>query len=597
MFSLTISVRKVLMILSNPTARLCLKLTYNSLIYELPTTYKVLKETQIPDPFNISLSDVDGTLKFEAFLIFLTKNSNVNEKLIGTYSINLNEVLEKDGKLIKSQWELNDETTEKIYQPKVSLLFMVEKKDDDGVSPTFNKNAAIFSTEDPFRLKNLSGPQPTPTPSSQSKISNDQNITESIEKSAKEEGNEELKVSIHNHLEKNKENSQSPYRQKYKPTFRQNNNLKRSVTPNPIVGTEQKSDFLRSLAVGYVALLRKRNKSQTPQKRGGGDDDYEEDEESNIDYNEENGNKNEENGQKNEYFKEEYEIIQNSENPMQKKEKAKKKANRQNNNSKNDHLSSPEEKETFFKIELYENENLKLQLENVGLGEALKNENSEIFNETNNKTEGFSEIKLLQTANQTIVDQILNKDNEIKNLKQKIAETYAKISAEQRKIDDCNGILSEFRKEFKKLKETPDYMRLLSKYQNLERKSIENESFGFCSELDAEIAKERELHERLQEIYQANIEENERSGDDLAQEMEVLKEKMKELGDVRDKMKKMLLAKDERVGELEKKEKVMNMLIVKGKETKARIVNSMFENRNAEIIELMDQNQKKMESV
>ena len=597
MFSLTISVRKVLMILSNPTARLCLKLTYDSLIYELPTTYKVLKETQIPDPFNISLSNADGTLKFEAFLMFLTKNSNFNEKLIGTFSIKLNEVLEKDGKLIKSQWELSDETTEKIYQPKISLLFMVEKKDDDGVSPTFNKNMAIFSTEEPSRLKNLSNPQPI-----QSKIENDATIETTKEN---EEGNEELKVSIHKHLEKNKENSQSPNRKKYKPTFRQNNNLKRSVTPNPIVGTEQKSDFLRSLAVGYVALLRKRNKSQTPQKRGGGDDDdYEEDEGSNIDYdddngrkNDDNGNKNEENGQRNEHLKEEYEIIQNSENPLQRKEKTKNKANRQNNNSNNNHLSSPEEKETFFKIELYENENVKLKLENTGLGEALKNENNEIFNETNNKIEGFSEIKLLQTANQTIVDQILNKDNEIKNLKQKIAETYAKISTEQRKIDNFNGILSEFRKELKKLKETPDCMRLLSKYQNLERKSIEHESFEFCSELDAEIAKERELHERLQEIYQANIEENERSSEDLAQDIEVLKEKMKELGDVRDKMKKMLLAKDERVGELEKKEKIMNTLIVKGKETKAKIVNSMFENRNAEIIELMDQNQKKMESV
>ena len=209
-------------------------------------------------------------MKFEAFLMFLTKNSNFNEKLIGTYSIKLNEVLEKDGKLIKSQWELSDETTEKIYQPKISLLFMVEKKDDDGVSPTFNKNMAIFSTEEPSRLKNLSNPQPI-----QSKIENDATIETTKEN---EEGNEELKVSIHKHLEKNKENSQSPNRKNDKPTFRQNNTLKRSVTPNPIVGTEQKSDFLRSLAVGYVALLRKRNKSQTPQKRGGGDDDDYEDE-------------------------------------------------------------------------------------------------------------------------------------------------------------------------------------------------------------------------------------------------------------------------------------------------------------------------------
>lgn len=514
-------------------------------------------------------------------MIFLTKNnSTVNEKLIGTYSINLNEVLEKDGRLIKSQWELNDEATEKIYQPKLSLLFMVEKKEDDSVSPTFNKNAAVFSTEDPFRLKNL--------PETQSKVETGQKSTETFEKN---EGNQELKVSIHKHLEKNRENSQSPYRPKSKPTFRQNNNLKRSVTPNPIVGTELRSDFLRSLAVGYVALLRKRNKSQTPQKRG---DDYEEydDDESNIDY-EDKERKNEENEVKNE----EFEIIQNNENLMQKREKAKKKANRQINKSEDTYLASPEEKETFFKIELYENENQKLKLENTGLGEALKNENSEIFNETNNKIEGFSEIKLLQTANQTIVDQILAKDNEIKALKLKIAETYAKISSEQRKIDDFNIKLSEFRREFKKLKETPDYMKLLSKYQTLERKSIEHESFEFCSEIDAEIAKERELHERLQEIYQANIEENERSSDDLAQEIEFLKEKMKELGDIRDKMKKMLLAKDERVGELEKKEKIMNMLIVKGKETKARIVNSMFENRNAEIIELMDQNQRKLESV
>ena len=155
-FSLILSIRKVHLIHSNPAARLCLKLTHNSQIYELPTTYKVLKETQIPDIFILNLINLEGTIKLDVYLIFATKMSNMNEKLIGTYSMNLKEIMEEDGQIIKSEWELNDENTEKIYQPKLFLGFTIEKKDEVGISPTFNKNTMAFPLENPFGcLRNL----------------------------------------------------------------------------------------------------------------------------------------------------------------------------------------------------------------------------------------------------------------------------------------------------------------------------------------------------------------------------------------------------------------------------------------------------------
>ena len=130
---------------------------------------------------------------------------------------------------------------------------------------------------------------------------------------------------------------------------------------------------------------------------------------------------------------------------------------------------------------------------------------------------------------------------------------------------------------------------MTQKYQSLEKSSIEYENYEFCHEIEGEIEKQMEIHKEMEDLYHANIEENEKSSEIQTNELEIIREKMRELGEIRDNMKKMLIAKDEKIGELEKTAKIVSLLIVKGREAKANIINSVFENRNCDIIVMLDQ--------
>lgn len=528
--TLTINFNKIQFIHSNPGARLQIVVFFQNLEKKIPLTYKPLKETFIGDvitfPFEGSRIKNEGEfMRIELFFI-ITNKGTVNNKLVGVFRINMNEVILSNGDFKNEVLSFSDEITEKIYQPKIYLRLSLEKSFNPPIenarSPTFKfQNESNFNE---LQLQQEQSPSPSPKP------------------------------------EKN-----------MKPK------LTRSITPTPSSFNVKKTT-VSSLAVGFVAML-KRNTSQSPIKRPQS------------------------------FLSKSALITRNEEKPDESYEVFENKSEilgGQGQSSNEEIHEKPkkalQQKEMSYEIENYTTENEKLAKENEKIIEKLKKMHAEVFDSMeskpynseslkkaleNKKEEGLElpEMLLLLNANENLAKQIEEKNESFLKLKKSLGEYFFLVTEKQKKIEENSHQVSQLRSELNELK-----------FQQIaNRKEMGNEEFDeYLKEYDEKIKEEREKNLKLEEIFLANQEENERLNETLCYEKELLKDQIREFSEERDLMRKALLEKDERMLDLERNMKLMNTLIVKIKEEKANIMNTLFETpEGGDIIVQINENSNK----
>ena len=688
---------KISLIHSNPAAKLLITLKNQSQSFQIPTLYKVLKETIVNESLIFACENLANPVIIDIFLIF--HKANMPHKLIGTYKIVLNDFYSDENKVFC----IIDEITEKIYQPKLTFKLNIVKPAqsiEPSYSPTFNKA--------------ISG--------------------EKVEK------NQEINKYLDSDI--NTKHNKAKYK------------IVRSVTPNPSTKSSARG-FLHSLAIGYVALLKNRTFSQSPgvspvrPERIKRDDDdisvdspdvlsksvilestknmlkieenYEKlkkfadleemlkDEENyenqrNFEKNQENeeileeiNENNDLNFQRKTDIKEKY--YENERNFQRKAEKDKKVLkDRPKKSNKSENLMEINEKELNFqefgendgnslnferkveKIEktkktiekalkteinpsisentfetdenlenlekraknqellenpIFENtnsteksfeiieniakskelpiklqflsqENQKLQQSNQSLMAMLRETHEELFTDPiedkifpenlkktlkNSPKRPFPAYQRLEKSNFLLKENIASKEAEIKAQKKLNADIFLQINQKQENMLKLGSKIGEMKKTLSSLKELKgpsENKRFLKERlkvwekEHMEMKDAYEKEMG---DLMNRLEKEREIHKELESIYLKSHEENERENDKVLIDRELLKEKFKELTNIRDLMKRALLNKDEKLIELEKMMKKMGLLLVKVKDEKAKIINMIFEKENTDVLD------------
>lgn len=561
---LTLYLHKVLLTHSHPGAKLLISLTLNSEKTLHFPTYKAQKEILIADSVSFPLEGLsieETLLKLEVFLIANNKGISLN-KLIGIYYMKLKSIYNREnGQIDENQRVLIDETTERTYQPKVFLHFNAESPEigveEGNCSPTFNTNP---QKEDILNTN--------PLYFEEKPFVNNGSIEVSIDN-----GNKGLSIEINHSFENDHSIEENDYKlNEFKPK------LTRSETPKPIKSPD--NSFINSLAIGYIALLKRRNYSQnlflSPQKKKAP---------LKLLYNGPLSSRNE------------------CDYNKQREEKTKKKGFSPNPSPQLDSFiqENIDPREINCQEEVYTKENEKIKENNENLINQLKNTHLELISTEvppfdiskssflDNKAKlslQNPEIVLLEKANLELKQALFAKNEAFILKKRELAEIFIEISSKQKAITQYNEEISLKKTEFGLLK-TPDPHKGLLQRKNLlqrELAKIEEDFKKSFLEYETKLSKEKVRYKGLEELFEANQEENELLNEVSTGEKELLKERLKELGVFRDSMRKNLLIKDERILELERNIKAMSLLIVKLKEEKARAINCIFENEMPEIL-------------
>lgn len=476
--SLTVNIEKIQFIHANPAAKLQVSISFLKYEQKLNSLYKPSKETSIGESIEFPLPELqtNQTVPLKIQLVLLKNKGNSIE--VGVYNKDLAQFVRDCAGYNEEKLCLTDDYTEKTYQPKVYLTLKLQKQ---GMleSPSFkiNKTTSEFAE---FYPKNNEKPE------------------DFAENDEKTKGN----------LEKNKAK------------------LTRSTTPKPFPSKNR--SFVNGLAVGFVALLKKRTASQSPLKKQGD-------------------------------FLSKSAIVFGNEESFEIFEDKREEKSKNSKNSAEIHDKNEKEQVIFVEIETYNEENEKLRKENEQLVAILKEKHQE--------TLVLPEMKAIFDANERLMKEIEEKNAKISEEKKKLATIFKEISDKQSKIQEINDLINSLKSESKKL--------------NISISTDKKPSFSSFptnfSDIDSGLTEEREKHEKFQEIFHANQEENERLNENLCYEREVYKEKIRENREERDLMRRELLKKDEKMMELERNTKLLNLLIVKIKEQKANIMNSLFE--------------------
>ncbi len=551
--NLSIYFTKVVLIHANPSARLSIGITLNSSSFYTNSSYKACKETRIADILTFPFNFNEKTMKIQIFLLF-----NREKKIIGNFTINFSDFFDLEGEIDINEKIFSDENTEKTYQPKLFFHLFIEKAqknvEEDSISPKFNYQAENTKKKPIFRENN----------------------------DEKFKGEFTIKTEDFS---------------KKKPLKRLKNdkyNTKRSITPNPTKG------FIYSLAIGYVALLRNKNISN-----------YKENLSKSVVLNKNSGISDEFCIKKQENS---FEIVEENrvitDKNVKKIEKVKKSTNIERNFNENQGICEEkqmdneeiEEKELQMKLGVFERENEKLKENNAKLVELLKKTHNELFFEEKPEESGgfqrkktekrpFPELLKLETANFRLKEAVIIKENEKKLKKKEISAIFEEIAKKQEVILKMNSEIFLIKKEFftvnskKKPLENRKFLEIRKKNLVEFQKEFQDNFQKELSEITDKITKEKHRNGEFDEIYRRNIEENELENEEITKEKGVFRIKVLELTEMRDFMRKSLMNKDEKINELEKIVKKLNILLVKVKEEKAAIINAIFERENCDILE------------